>query len=283
MKKIRPRGGPMKRSLAQFEREVVALLAAGHGVGTLHGRRLVEGHSSFVEKEWRKGSPPCSVSDGLARAAYGRRSPYAPKKRLSSRRAGSWKLGAGSSSRDADDPKEGEVFESRAGSRWRVADVGDKRVSVERAGHRQSGKLVWSKGALKSMREVKDGESRVRVAGDPRRRRPGKASRVRVGRRADSHQPPAGRASSHQPPASSKRIRKKLSRKIRLLVREGHPQKQAVAIAHRKLGKARRARDAESELRKLSLQALGRIYRKALRQGDDHMAYLVEREIDRRR
>lgn len=44
----------------------------------------------------------------------------------------------------------------------------------------------------------------------------------------------------------------------------------------------RTSRDMGSELRKYSLQALGRMLRQALNQGDEHKARLIEQEIDRR-
>lgn len=44
----------------------------------------------------------------------------------------------------------------------------------------------------------------------------------------------------------------------------------------------RSRRDASSELRKVSLTALGRMLRRAVKQGDDHMFDLVSREIQRR-
>jgi hypothetical protein len=45
---------------------------------------------------------------------------------------------------------------------------------------------------------------------------------------------------------------------------------------------AKVGRDMSSELRGYSLQALGRMLRKALNQGDEHKARLIEQEIDRR-
>jgi hypothetical protein len=46
--------------------------------------------------------------------------------------------------------------------------------------------------------------------------------------------------------------------------------------------KKRYERDMGSELRKYSLQALGRMLRQALKQGDEHKARIIEQEIDRR-
>jgi len=42
------------------------------------------------------------------------------------------------------------------------------------------------------------------------------------------------------------------------------------------------SRDFADELRRLSLQALGRLLNQALRRGDEQKAVLIEREIDRR-
>ena len=60
--------------------------------------------------------------------------------------------------------------------------------------------------------------------------------------------------------------------------------RQGQQVAGDRNGRRRRRyrRDMESELRKLSLQALGRLLRQAISRGDDYKARLIEQEIDRR-
>lgn len=149
-KKRHASGDADPRTLARFRREVVVLLHVGHRVSPREGLRLIKKWDRYLKSRWRMGKPPCSVADHIAKFERERlvrpesRHAADPSRRRRRRRYG----------RDADSPKEGEVFESRTGNRWRVKSVSEKRLAVERAGHRSAGPFTWGRGALKGMKEV---------------------------------------------------------------------------------------------------------------------------------
>ncbi len=87
--------------------------------------------------------------------------------------------------RDAEDPKSGEIYETRAGNRWEVTNVTDKLVTVKRAGNRSEGPFAWGRSTLKGMKEIRkplfgslfsSSKTSEPIAPDPdrRRRRPKK-------------------------------------------------------------------------------------------------------------
>lgn len=217
---IVPTGRPAApRTLSQFRREVVALLAVGHQVPTSTGLRLIKKWDRYIKARWRQGKPPCAVSDHLwkfererlvrPRPATSRdlRLPRGPsRKRRATRRL-------------ARDP--GDIYESKRGDRWEVVSEDDRKAFVRRVGHRQTGLLPWSKTTLKSMKEIKKAGGQQSlfsgllggpVAPDPDRRRRRKRTRM-----------------------VSKLTRKQtilFKAKVRLLLREGYNQKQALAIAY---------------------------------------------------
>lgn len=135
--RIAPRGGPDPRSLPQFRREVVALLAVGHRIPTSTGLRLIKKWDTYVRRRWAQGKPPCDVSDHIFK--------FEGHKRLSHDR----KRPRRRTARDV-----GDVYESKRGDRWEVVSEDERKVFVKRSGHRQAGVLPWSKQTLKAMKEV---------------------------------------------------------------------------------------------------------------------------------
>jgi hypothetical protein len=119
--------------VAQFRREVVALLRAGHRILGETGVRLVAKYDKFLRDSWRIRRAPCWVSDAIA------------KKYKESR-----------ASRDPENPHEGEVYQSRSGARWRVTSVNatKRRVKVRKSGFRDLGELEWNPSVLRSMKQV---------------------------------------------------------------------------------------------------------------------------------
>lgn len=137
-----PHGAPNPRSLPQFRREVVALMHASHRISTERGVRLLAKYDKYVRYGWDGNRAPCWVADNIARN----------EKKVS-------ESGTYPSQRDAERPQEGEVYESRAGARWRVSKVSEsrrgKRVTVKRVGYRDAGELQWAPEALKQMKQLK--------------------------------------------------------------------------------------------------------------------------------
>jgi len=131
---VRPSGRTAEpRTLNRYRREVVALLGAGHRISSTNGIRLIQKWDKFVRASWRQGRPPCNVADALAKIC---------------KHAGT--------RRDAENPHKGEIFETRAGARWEVEEVTDKRVKVRRKGHRErsEGPFVWGRSVLRGMKPV---------------------------------------------------------------------------------------------------------------------------------
>lgn len=159
-KVIPKRGMPLlPRSLPQFRLEVTALLMVGHGWSKKRALSGVQRWSKYVAKRWKQGKPPCAVADHLSK--WDREKTVCPchrKRRCPGRKSGRGGRRA-RSSRDADNPKEGEVYESKRGNRWRVSSVDGEKISVESAGRKTPGRLLWSRSNLRGMREV-EGESR---------------------------------------------------------------------------------------------------------------------------
>jgi hypothetical protein len=64
-------------------------------------------------------------------------------------------------SRDADHPFVGEIFETKAGQRWEVVEVSDKLIRVRRKGvrPRSEGPFAWGRGVLKGLHAVPPGEA----------------------------------------------------------------------------------------------------------------------------
>jgi len=123
------------RTLAQFRREVVAHLRSGHRIPGETGIRLVSHYNQFVKDSWTIRRAPRWVSDSIAR------------KFKEFRRT----------SRDPENPIEGEVYESKAGSRWKVTKVNKdkRRVKVTKAGFRDTGELEWNPSVLRQMKQVR--------------------------------------------------------------------------------------------------------------------------------
>jgi hypothetical protein len=174
VKRVVPRGGPDPRSLAQFRREVAALLTHGQGFSRTRAISVVAAYDREVRSMWRRGKPPCLASDLLADLERERRRSSRPPgltgtsgNRPSRRRRRS------RTRRDADKPEKGEVYASRYGNRWKVVDVEGARVKVERV-PRAPETLLWSKGALRGMRLEKEASRQLSLFGsDPR---PGRRS-----------------------------------------------------------------------------------------------------------
>lgn len=155
-----PTGAPNPRTLPQFRREVAALLVAGNrGVFGEQAVRLIAKYDKFVRYGWDKGRAPCWVADNI----------MANEKKV--RASGTFERARDPSSRrrrhvgrDAENPREGEVFESKAGARWQVGQVSDtkrgKRIKVKRVGYRDAGELTWAPDVLKQMKQLKSEAAR---------------------------------------------------------------------------------------------------------------------------
>jgi hypothetical protein len=232
------------RSLNRYRREVIALLKVGHKVRSQQALFLIRKWDRQVRAAWRRGKPPCNVADTLYRLCKH----TSTKPRFSSERphpTASHSVrdrGYARTRRDADTPHKGEVFETRAGNRWEVEEVTDKRVKVKRKGHRSEGPFTWGRSTLKGMKSL-SGVSHAKTPepasskssssggsffstflGDPNRRH--KKSKKTLTRK---RRPKTGRDIS---PAK----RKWIAKKIAFLRREGHPRLTAIAIAYRMAG-----------------------------------------------
>ncbi len=133
----RTRRDPRRRvSLQQFRREVVALLRTTHRISTDQGIRLVGKHNAYVNAAWAVSKEPCYVADNIARKEHG----------------------VTLSRRDPENPNEGEVYESKAGTRWEVVGVDrtKKRVKMRRKGSREVGDLTWNPSVLRSMKQLRE-------------------------------------------------------------------------------------------------------------------------------
>lgn len=186
-KVIPKRGMPLlPRSLAQFKLEVTALLMVGHRWSEKRSRAAVKRWSRYVAKRWKQGKPPCAVADHISRWDHEKAVCPCHRKRRCPGGKGGRRSKRKGTSRDADNPKEGEIYESKRGNRWRVSNVDGERVYVESAGRKAPGRLQWSRSNLKGMREV-DGEKPRQLSlfgndPNPRRgRKSGGRSRRKVG------------------------------------------------------------------------------------------------------
>lgn len=156
--KRRPAHDAEARRLSRFKREVTALIIA-RGYSAPNAKRVVERWRKYVAKRWKDGRPPCSVSDHLMK--FERENlvkPATDKKRFRLSKPEFHRVMRKRSrsktrhSRDAENPKVGEIFESRNGTRWEVVGVTENRVDVRRAGHRSSGPLRWAKSVIKTLK-----------------------------------------------------------------------------------------------------------------------------------
>lgn len=138
-----PSGRPNKRTLAQFRREVVALLKAGHRVPSETAVRLVAKHHTFVADAWAGRRAPCWVSDNLSEKLKGHRH----ARDMAARRTG----------RDPEDPEPGEVYQSKTtGNIWEVTSFNRdrRRVKVKRTGMKDLGELTWNPVVLRGMKQL---------------------------------------------------------------------------------------------------------------------------------
>jgi hypothetical protein len=150
------------RTIERYRREVVALLRVGRGIPRSRGTLLVKRWDKYVRARWLQGKPPCNVADHIgkfereklvkpARDAQSKRmtrTAFARQMRPVATRRSS------RASRDADNPRMGEIYETRGGSRWQVVSTSDKLITVKRAGHRTEGPYAWGKSSLKGMKQV---------------------------------------------------------------------------------------------------------------------------------
>lgn len=205
------------RTLARYRREVVALLVVGHHMTGTRAVGLIKRWDRYLQAKWKMGRPPCNVADHLAkfdkamkrhvsgdihlpngRKTFSRREFHSGMHKVQRKR------GPGRSSRDAEHPKTGEIYETKAGARWEVTAVTDKRVTVKRAGTRpkNEGPFVWGRSSLKNLKEEKKsffgngplfGDA---VAPDPERRR-GRAGRGTLARKASGRKRGKGYTRPH--------------------------------------------------------------------------------------
>lgn len=124
-------------SLPEFRREVLRTLTARHRLPSLKAARLAKKWGIYLRARRVKGICPESAARHVVK--FEREKLVKPARDVGFRASG-----------DADNPHPGELYESRAGTRWEVLSATDKRVTVRRAGHRQTGDLVWDKSAIKN-------------------------------------------------------------------------------------------------------------------------------------
>lgn len=183
-KKIIPKKGMplLARTLEKFRLEVTALLVVGHGWTPKAATKAVKRWDRYVRRRWKEGKPPCAVADHLSK--WKKEGSVCPCKgpdrrgsgkardcaRCDARRArgkgdGGRSSGRSSSSpffhrdardpsRDADNPKEGELFESKRGNRWRIVSIDGDRYFVESEGRKTPGRLAWSRSNIRGMKTV---------------------------------------------------------------------------------------------------------------------------------
>jgi hypothetical protein len=130
---------------------------------------LVKKWDRYVRTRWSQGKPPCAVADHLVK--FEREHLVKPYRAYHEH-----------------DPEVGDIYETRAGNRWKVVGKLEHRIFVDRAPPRGSGILPWSEKNLSGLKKVsKD----TRVLGgeaannDPdgyRRRRQWRRKRVRSSR-----------------------------------------------------------------------------------------------------
>jgi len=132
------------RTFPMYVREVESLLITARGIRPQVARAVCRDMDEAIESAWRRRQPPCLVAEHLARSAkraYGR---------------------------DAENPKAGEVYETKRGDRWKVEDVSERSVRVRRAGRREGpDSFAWGRGNLKRLRQVGDAPSEPK----PRRKK----------------------------------------------------------------------------------------------------------------
>lgn len=168
-KKVIPkRGMPLlARTFPKFQLEVTALLVVGHGWTPKAATKAVRRWDKYVRRRWKEGKPPCAVADHLSKwRKEGSVCPCKGKKRDCAR----CRRGRGRVGRDAENPQEGELFESKRGNRWRVVSVEGDRYYVENEGRKTPGKLAWSRSNIKGMKMIEGkGPAQLSLFRDPSR------------------------------------------------------------------------------------------------------------------
>lgn len=169
-KRIVPKKGMplLPRTLEKFRLEVTALLVVGHDWNPKSAAKAVRRWDKYVRRRWKEGKPPCAVADHLSKwKKEGAVCPCKGRKRDCSRCGGKGVGGDGSrrhssfhsSRRDAENPKEGELFESKRGNRWRIKEIRGDRFYVENEGRKTPGVLAWSKRNIEGMKLVEGEKS----------------------------------------------------------------------------------------------------------------------------
>jgi len=116
------------RTLAEYRAQVVALLVRGRGLSRMRASALVTKHAAVVRAGWASRKPPCRTADALVAR----------------------------SSRDAESPRKGEVFEGKtSGVQWEVVEVDGKKVRMKRVGYRGAEEQLWSTASVRNMKPVK--------------------------------------------------------------------------------------------------------------------------------
>lgn len=166
----------LPRTIQKFRREVVALLIVGHGWSAERATRAVVKWDKYVRARWREAKPPCAVADHISR--WTKEGAVCPCGDGTGRDCSVHRRRR-RSSRDADNPKPGEVYEARSGKRWRVDEVTPTgKLRISSAGLKDTGKMTWGKGSLVSMKQIEGarGEGQLKLpflsdARDPSSRR----------------------------------------------------------------------------------------------------------------
>jgi len=150
------------RTIERYRREVVALLRVGRGIPRSRGTLLVKRWDKYVRARWLQGKPPCNVADHIGK--FEREKLVKPARDKTNKRMTRTAFArqmrpvatrrSSRASRDADNPRMGEIYETRGGSRWQVVSTSDKLITVKRAGHRTEGPYAWGKESLKGMKQV---------------------------------------------------------------------------------------------------------------------------------
>jgi hypothetical protein len=110
--------------------------------------------NDYVKARWEMGRTVDAVSDHLLR--WSKERIVCPCKRNGDPSPRCKVHGKRRTSRDADNPRPGEVYEAKtSGRRWEVVSVDGDRVVMKPVGARSEGQQLWSRGALKQMTPLK--------------------------------------------------------------------------------------------------------------------------------
>lgn len=152
-------------SLAQYQREVVSLLASEYKQGTERAVRWMSKWRDFVTLRHGEGKAPSTTAVHILK--YERQGVVCPCRTLRDpesfrRHARGCRHSAARVSRDPSNPKPGEVFQTKYGNRWLVTGHAPKgRLRVKRAGNKYEGELIWTPEMFARLKQVQKDEAKA--------------------------------------------------------------------------------------------------------------------------